>query len=323
MNYVVFDLEWNQCPYGKEKEIKTLPFEIIEIGAVKLNKDRKYVDRFHQVIRPVAYPKLHFRTQEIVRMNQEELEHGASFSDAVREFLAWAGGDAQFCTWGSIDLVELQRNMKYYGLLSLLKGPVHYYDVQKLFAIEYEDMKSRRSLEYGIDYLGLEKKLDFHQALSDACYTAEIFQKIDMDIVLAYDSIDVYQNPKSKKEEIHAVYNGYSKFISREFKDKEEAMADREVRSTHCCLCGRNARKKLWWFSANSKNYYSISICPVHGYVKGKIRLKKTDEGRVYVVKTIKVSSEMEAEEIRRKKEEAREKRRKKRQEEKRRAGDR
>ena len=34
MNYIVLDLEWNQCPYGKEREIRRLPFEIIEIGAV-------------------------------------------------------------------------------------------------------------------------------------------------------------------------------------------------------------------------------------------------------------------------------------------------
>ena len=130
---------------------------------------------------------------------------------------------------------------------------------------------------------------------------------------MAYDSIDVYQNPKTKDEEIHAVYNGYSKFISREFSTKEEAMADREVLATHCCLCGRNARKKLRWFSVNSKNYYCVACCPVHGYVKGKARMKHTDEGKVYVVKTIKVSSEQEAQEIREKRDELREKRRKKR----------
>ena len=46
-------------------------------------------------------------------------------------------------------------------------------------------------------------------------------------------------------------------------------MADREVLATHCCLCGKSARKKLRWFSVNSKNYYCIAICPVHGYIKG------------------------------------------------------
>ena len=29
MNYIVFDLEWNQCPYGKGQENERIPFEII------------------------------------------------------------------------------------------------------------------------------------------------------------------------------------------------------------------------------------------------------------------------------------------------------
>ena len=35
MNYIVFDLEWNQNPSGKKTRNDRLPFEIIEIGAVK------------------------------------------------------------------------------------------------------------------------------------------------------------------------------------------------------------------------------------------------------------------------------------------------
>ena len=83
--------------------------------------------------------------------------------------------------------------MKFYNLLSLIRGPIHFYDVQKLFAIQYETMKSRRALEYAADFLHLPKDEHFHQALSDAKYTADIFARIDMDVVLAYDSIDVYQ----------------------------------------------------------------------------------------------------------------------------------
>ena len=37
MNYIVFDLEWNQSAEGKECSVEHMPFEIIEIGAVKLN----------------------------------------------------------------------------------------------------------------------------------------------------------------------------------------------------------------------------------------------------------------------------------------------
>ena len=73
MNYIVFDLEWNQCPYGKERENKRLPFEIIEIGALKLDENRNYVDSFHQVIKPVVYKKKNYITKEIQDIKGSDL----------------------------------------------------------------------------------------------------------------------------------------------------------------------------------------------------------------------------------------------------------
>ena len=58
VNYIILDLEWNQCPYGKKKEDPKLPFEIIEIGAVKLDSSFQEVGTFHETIRPVLYRKL-------------------------------------------------------------------------------------------------------------------------------------------------------------------------------------------------------------------------------------------------------------------------
>ena len=37
MNYIVMDLEWNQSSNGHIGENPRLPFEIIEIGATKLD----------------------------------------------------------------------------------------------------------------------------------------------------------------------------------------------------------------------------------------------------------------------------------------------
>ena len=76
MNYIVFDLEWNQCPYGKERENRRLPFEILEIGAVKLDENRKIVDSFQEVIKPAVYKKLHFRTREILDLDARVLYLG-------------------------------------------------------------------------------------------------------------------------------------------------------------------------------------------------------------------------------------------------------
>ena len=63
MDYVIFDLEWNQCPYGKGKENPKLPFEIIEIGAVKMDGERNVVGTFHRIVKPVVYQHLHHRTR--------------------------------------------------------------------------------------------------------------------------------------------------------------------------------------------------------------------------------------------------------------------
>nr|WP_296009155.1 3'-5' exonuclease [uncultured Blautia sp.] len=317
MNYIVFDLEWNQCPYGKERENKRLPFEILEIGAVKLDENKTMVDSFQEVIRPAVYKKLHFRTREILDLDRAALNHGLPFPKAVKKFLNWCGEDAKFCTWGTADLVELQRNLKYYKLLYLLKGPIFFYDIQKLFGLVYEGEKTSRSLEYAIDFLEEGKEGQFHRALNDAYYTAEIFRKLPKDFVEEHSSIDCYQNPKSRSEEIHMVYPGYYKYISREFPTKEEAMKDRGVTKTKCYLCGETARKKVRWFSVNPKSHMCLALCPKHGYFKGKIRLKKTDEGRYYVIKTLKQADEQEAALIREKKEQLRKKRRMKRHQEK------
>ena len=317
MNYIVFDLEWNQCPYGKERENRRLPFEILEIGAVKLDENRKIVDSFQEVIKPAVYKKLHFRTREILDLDARALNRGCPFPKAVKKFFAWCGEDAKFCTWGSSDLVELQRNLKYYNLLYLLKGPVFYYDIQKLFGLVYEGEKTSRSLEYAIDFLDEGKEGKFHRALNDAYYTAEIFQKLPKAAVEEYESIDCYQNPKSRSQEIQIIYPGYSKFISREFLSKEDAMKDREVTRTKCFLCGETARKKVRWFSVNPKSNLCLAFCPEHGYFKGKIRMKKTDEGKYYVIKTLKLIDLEEAASIRERKELLTKKRRMKRHQEK------
>lgn len=314
MNYIVFDLEWNQCPYGKDKENQRLPFEIIEIGAVKLNEKKEMTGEFHRLVRPMVYKKLHFKTEEILDMDMEQLKEGDFFYKAVRDFFSWCGKDYIFCTWGNMDLLELQRNMKYYHLLDLLKGPVKFYDVQKLFSITYEDGKSRKALEYGIDYLGMEKSKDFHHALADAYYTAEIFKRLDLAVAEDNFSIDSFQHPRCKEEELYVAYPYSEKYITREFPGKEEAMKDKEVAAGRCFLCRKNVRKKIRWFSLNQKTYCCVALCPRHGYLKGKVRIKKAENGKIYVIKTMKLIDRSEADDIRAKKELLQKKKRQKKQ---------
>ena len=317
MNYIVFDLEWNQNPSGKKTRNDRLPFEIIEIGAVKVNSKKEITDHFHRLIKPQVYKWIHDSIHEVIHVDYKDLMKGVPFEQAVREFIDWCGEDWYFFTWGNQDVMELQRNMKFYGLLDLLPGPVTYYDVQKLFAIRYEENDERRALEFAADKMGVEKKMDFHRALGDAYYTACILQKIEDEYIFPNSSLDVYQNPKSKREEIHVSYPAYDKYVSREFYSREKAMKDREVTSTKCPLCHNPAKRKIRWFMNNSRAYESVSLCQKHGYIKGKVRIRHTDEDAYYAIKKLKRIEEKDAEEIREKRDSLRKKRQAKRQSEK------
>ena len=113
MNYIVLDLEWNQSTDGRE-EVPGIPFEIIEIGAIKLNGEGVMISEFSRLVRPGIYPKMHQITSRLIHLQMKELERGRPFPEVMGEFLDWCGQENYlFCTWGGSDLTELQRNMRY------------------------------------------------------------------------------------------------------------------------------------------------------------------------------------------------------------------
>lgn len=315
MNYIILDLEWNQGAAEKTKE--KLPFEIIEIGAIKLNDRREKTDEFNELIKPQVYHEMNYITRKLIHLQMEQLEEGKTFPDVMRAFQNWWGDDYIFCTWGSMDLVELQRNIRYYQMEPISDRPFRFLDIQKLFSIAFEDRKSRRSLEYAIDFLNIEKDIPFHRALSDAYYTAKILALLDENVLENY-SFDIFHIPVSKKEEIHAIFDkvpqeSYAKYISRGFENKIKAMNDKNIISTRCYLCHKNLKKRIRWFTPNGKHYYCVSYCDIHGHMKSKIRIRKSENNLVYIIKTEKFVSEEDVENIYKKQEQARQHRKEKR----------
>ncbi len=317
MNYVVMDLEWNQCPQGKARENPRIPFEIVEIGAIRLNENLEETGTFHEVIRPLVYHRLHFRTQEVIHISQEEFDHARTFSPVVRDFLAWCGEDVRFVTWGSLDLLELQRNMDYYRISNPFPLPLFYSDLQKMYSIEFDDGKSRCALEDAVEALQIPKSRPFHRALDDTFYTAEVMKRMDLNQVGQYQSIDYYRLPQKKEEEIWCDFGTYLKYVSRVFPNKEAAMRDKTATSMRCSKCGLPVWRKVRWFSSGGSVYLSLVQCPRHGYMKGKIRLKKACGGGIFVVKTIKPADEDTARRLREKKEKVRSHRKDRRQRQK------
>lgn len=301
MNYIVIDLEWNQRPPGRDEMYNGMQFEIIEIGAVKLNEDKVVADHFSELINPQVYKELHYMTKDIIKLKIEDLKTGDYFENVIQRFFAWCGEDYIFCTWGPMDLTELQKNIAFYHLTGYIDKPVVFYDIQKIFALTFEESEKKRilrTLEYAVDYLNIDKGERFHRAIYDAEYTAQVLQRIPTDSLKKNYSIDCYHNPKTREEEIYIVFDAYSKYVSKEYQTKEEALKDKEVCSSRCYKCNRNALKKIRWFSNAGKTYYCLAFCKDHGLLRGKIKMKKTEEGNFYVIKTLKLVTEEAAKEV-------------------------
>ncbi len=298
MNYIVLDLEWNQGSSGPVSDDNDMPFEIIEIGAVKLNSDRVMIDEFSELIKPQVYKTMHYMTGKLIHIKMQELKFEKPFEEVIDKFMKWCGEDYVFCTWGPLDLFELQRNMAHYNIPVLSDRPLAFFDVQKLFALEYDEDKKRRALENAIDFLNIEKDIPFHRAFSDAYYTAKVFSLIHRPETLIHYSYDLFTAPVDRDHEIHNFFGDYDKYISRTFATKEAMLADREVKNCTCYICRKASKRIVRTFTPNSKYYLAVTFCETHGFVKTKIRVRKTSDDKYFCVKTKKIISEEDATEI-------------------------
>ena len=91
MNSIVLDLEWNQAQ-TRDREAPGLTFEVIEIGAVRLDEHGNQTDSFSCLIRPCVYTELFYRVREVVGISMKQLEaEGIPFLDAMERFWKWCG----------------------------------------------------------------------------------------------------------------------------------------------------------------------------------------------------------------------------------------
>ena len=313
MNYIVLDLEWNQAAYKIDEEAN-IPFEIIEIGAVKLNGKTEIVDTFQELIRPQVYPFLLRRTKELTGWTDKDLDRrGIYFEDAIEKFLNWCGKDYTFCVWGSSDLTQLERNMAYYQIKIPWKYPLKYLDIQKLYALQEHEGKTRRPLEAVVEHYEIPTDRPFHHAADDAMYTAAVFQKLDRKEVESYFSVDYFRIPRNRFEETTFRFKTYSKYVSRRFNLKEEVVKDRRVREMNCRICGKRLKRDVNWFT-DGHSYLCLGTCRDHGLMRGRIRIKPTERFEGYfAVKTFKTCTPEDEEKILMKKENLKIKRREKR----------
>jgi DNA polymerase III epsilon subunit-like protein len=207
MSYMVFDLEFNQGYNFEDEKIKVMnskcPFEIIDIGAVKLDKNFNTIATFDELVKPEVYERLNPFIEKLTGISEDTLNTAKPFIEVYRNFLEFIADVKVLCVWGTADIKELIRNVNYYNLDDA-KIPRKYINVQY-----YAARQLKLPSNYLIGLANAAKLMDIpietqlHKAYNDSYYTAEVFKKLNHKKVdtKIYNAADVRkkERPKSRK----------------------------------------------------------------------------------------------------------------------------
>ena len=177
MNYIVFDLEFNMFFKFKEGDSANsdLKNEIIQIGAVKLNEKLETIGEFDLLIKPVIYKRINPYVKRKTNIKTSQVVQGTPFIKAIESFNSWIGNDYVLCSWGHDDILALRGNCLFFGFDSLSFNK--FINIQKIY-MNLRSLTKQPSLESVVEGLEIEIDSPFHDALSDASYTADIFRKV-------------------------------------------------------------------------------------------------------------------------------------------------
>ena len=263
---VIFDMEWNMgyrprtfnyC--GVEQVLRG---EIIQIGAVKL-EGKKIIDRFSVILRPTIFRKLHHHVAKVTGLTQKQVSQGLSIGDGLQRFREWCGEDAILGEWGHDDVPVLKQNLVLQGQDE--SWPARWVDLQKVYTLQHPLQEGEGlALKSVVERLGIENRDDFHDALADAFYTAEVMQTVDLEAGL--------NNYPSEQSQLHDLLFPENRqrydFISwGGYADGGAWNVDPVIRTAVCpqCGCPLIPDSDDLWLSRGNNCMYSMGTCKKHG----------------------------------------------------------
>ena len=263
MNYIIFDLEFNQSYTKKNNEIHDssasdtieqnikkshdkniqnhkkyshpskygtleMPFEIIQIGALKLNDNLEVISTFERFIKPSLYKEIHPFIENLTQITTEMVEDKDLFPKVYNDFIKFIGNDDfTMCVWGLDDIKQLMRNIHFHKL-NIHNNKKKYIDVQKLASKAFNTPKGNRlGLKTAVEFWNIPITNDFHNALNDAVYTADVFRKLYSKNIkpCIYSNPNFSRNSKtSLKVDTEKLIAQFEKMFNRKMTKEEKCM---------------------------------------------------------------------------------------------------
>lgn len=266
--FVVMDLEWNQ---HASRPKHAIPHEIIEIGAVKLDRDLRLLDERQYIIKPVVYPVLDKHIRQVTGIDPEELKEGQTFARAFSSFLKWCGPGASLCTWGRDDYPVLLRNARFYKMDLPLEPPLN---LQMVYAHLMTDKPSAQvGLSAAMEALGMAMDLPAHRALNDALYTARLMARLQKAVDAAPpEAIESLR--RAAAEEALAARSA-TRSVPTNLTRYDDVLENASFTAVRCPVCGGETRLTLPWFDSGHGRFLALCECPVHGTAFAQMHFKR------------------------------------------------
>ena len=176
MDYVILDLEWNGT-YSKKR--KGFFNEIIEFGAVKVDRELNILETFSMLVCPQIGKKLNGKVQKLTNISNEALEQGVTFTKALSKFRKFLG-NALLMTWGVSDILTLMENHEYFTGQKKLDFIRYYLDLQvyceqRLLYKQGQQM----GLSTAAELLQINQEgVEHHRALNDSVLSLQCLQRL-------------------------------------------------------------------------------------------------------------------------------------------------
>ena len=282
MTYIVLDLEWNQpISYQSSTFRKVgdkLMFEMIQIGAVKLDANLNPGEAISIPIAPTHYVRIHPRIRRMTGLDSETLAGAPAFREALQQFAAWCGNDYTLLTWGIDDVSVLYQNIHFFHCEDIVLPPLC--DIQRLFSTVH-NLKDRSGLKTAMELVNItpDDTMSFHNALNDAWYTALVFKTLpDPSAVLNY--------PQEPRPLIHSRHITREKTEGEAFASVRDALASETAIHPVCPRCGRVLALDGEYIKQSADKYIAVAKCRNHGRILIRLRFRIDDDGKKIMSRT-------------------------------------
>ena len=271
MYYISLDLEWNQAYAQQALAVQKrlgcrLRGEVIQIGAVKLDRELNICGSYQIVVKPKFFKKIHRHVSQLTGISQEMMDRGVPLEEAAERFRHWCGKDFAFLTWGPDDIPMLKDNFHANGMQSQWLDRI--YDLQHIFNMQTDGGKKQRSLEYAMEYYSIPQNLPAHDALNDAYFTALVAQRLDV-----ARGIREY-NPVSgdflESDVIGDADAGDDGYVT-----VGELLDDDVVKAARCPLCGEEMSSLLKPLHSKGQKYSLLYECKNDGKMLLALKLHR------------------------------------------------